>query len=162
MKNLFYVCLVFLILSCNSDMPDKNVNLNLEKSNDFEVAPVLDIKIEFLKIPKKGSSSCKFGFGICVTIILFEDGSDESVHPIRYDANDGTVDFLVKKIDNNHVEIVFPSEIVKSPEHKRSDFDHLEIGDDTDYGDVILLEGKYQSKTDSDGNLTYKVDADFN
>ena len=153
---------MFLVLSCNDNVTDKNVNLNLEKSNDFEVAPVLDIKIEFLKIPKKGSSSCKFGFGICVTIILFEEGSDESVYPIRYDANEGTVDFLVKKIDDNHVEIIFPSDIVNSPEHKRSDFDHFEIGDDTDYGDVILLEGKYQSKTDSDGNLTYKVDAEFN
>lgn len=153
---------MFLVLSCNEDASVKNANLDLQKSNNFEVAPVLDIKIELLKIPKKGSSSCKFGFGICVTIILFEEDSDENDYSINYDSKDGTVDFLVKKIDNDHVELVFPSDIINSTEHNRSDFDYFEVGDDTDYGDVILLEGKYESNIDSDGNLTYKVDAEFN
>lgn len=157
-KPLLILTIIITFLSCSDSTDD--IQISERPGARMMIAPALTIDIKLLKVPKIGSSSCKWGLGACVIISFgFEEVDENIIYPIEYYPEEETVSFVVWKIDDNTVEIELPQTLVNSPEHLESDFDYFEIGVDTNYGDVTLLEGAYPYNINDSGNLVYLVDA---
>lgn len=124
---------------------DATKNLDTQVSQEFFP---FKIKIEFLKVPGRGSTDCNFGFGICITITFrFEKGKeDKNSAKTFYDLKKEEVGgwSTIKGKNRDVMEIHFPNEIAKSPYHSESDLKEFLVPEDQKIGDVTLLKGKYE------------------
>lgn len=169
MKKIFLLISVLALISCSK--ADENP-INAETLSNTEdtqkIVPKsgadhfgIDINIQLFKKPSTGSITCRTGFGFCVTIVIILRNQQESDIP-AYDEINEEVFFVAKLIDENSLELHFPSEILDSPYHNDSDFINFEVPEDADFGDVTLLQGSYPLQFDENGNLVYTIDVSLN
>lgn len=128
---------------------------------NLEYFPIV-IKIQFLKVPKRGSTDCNFGLGLCFTIVItFVYGGGTST-PQKTFYNPKTEEIggwgMVDKTRKDSMVIHFPKELSKSPFHTEEDLKVFLVPKDKNYGDITFIEGKYNLERAKDGyNYSIKI-----
>lgn len=153
--------ILFLLVSCENDTnPAINNEVSNEKKLNIESFKSSNIDIELFKVPKKGSFGCKTGFGFCFRIVIIIFNQPEFKHDeLEYDFEQETTNFMFKKTSENKGKLIFSSQIIESKYHNLDDFKFFEVYEDTNYGDVTFIKGKYLLEIDEKtNNLTYNID----
>lgn len=118
------------------------------------------IKIELLKVPKRGSLDCNFGFGLCFSIVITFLYGEGTPTPPQTFYNPETEEIggwgVVDKTHGDFMKIHFPTELSESPYHSAEDLKKFLVPKDKEYGDITFLEGEYDLEQVTEG-FNYRI-----